>query len=146
MNRTAVASGLQLAGAVAVSAGLALPFVKVAGSSRSAYGAIRSARHLEVLDGPFQSSFGVLVLLLPMLTGGLALMVGLGFGRVGTVIALTLGTLGLGIGVVGLWASSSAAPGPILVSAGGVVALLGSGLGAASLFGNRSRANRRLTG
>jgi hypothetical protein len=125
-----------------VSAGLALPFLQVAGSSRSAYAAIRSARHLEVLDGPLQSSFGVLVLLLPMLTGVLALTLGLGFVRTATGFATVLGTLGVGIGAVGLRASSASTFGPILVTTGGAVALLGSMF----MFGNRSRLHKRLTG
>jgi hypothetical protein len=117
-----------MGGSALVALGLAFPFLEIGSSSRSAYSAVRAARNLEVLDGPARAAFGVIVLLLPMLVGGVTLASALSWRWIAATLGGLVGTLGVVVGSIGLWASGAELIGPMIVCAGGALAVLGAAL------------------
>ena len=110
-------------GAACVAAGLALPFVSVGRSERSAYSLVRSARNLNLLAGPLRLFLGGAIVFVPMFAAALLVCLALGHRKVA-------GALSVGIGVLGIAAALSTflIPnsrvlnlGPILTLSGGIL-------------------------
>jgi hypothetical protein len=120
--------GLQIVASVAIALGLALPFIAIGQTRRSAYDLVRSANTLDVLDGPLRTALGLLVVCIPMLVGGVLLCVGLGWTRMGSALSQVIGLFGCGAGAISLKVSGSITFGPMVTLSSGLV-VLGAALG-----------------
>jgi hypothetical protein len=115
-------------GGGAVAVGLGLPFFALKGNPRSAYGMVRSAHNLDVLDGTLRTTIGVVIVGVPMLIGALVLCLGLGWTNWSRGIALFVGALGAALGILSLKVSSSFEIGSIVTLSGSsALALIAAG-------------------
>jgi hypothetical protein len=117
-SRTTLLKGAQLAAATAVAVGLGLPFFAMTGNPRSAYGMVRSANNLEILDGAMRTALGGVIVCVPMFVGALTLCTGLGWTKWSHGIALFIGAIGVSLGILSLKVSSSFEIGSIVTLSG----------------------------
>jgi hypothetical protein len=119
---------LRIVSAISCVVGLALPFLKAGGSERTAFGIIRSARLLGLVDGPIRFLLTTAVVLMPLLTALLVLFAAATGNRladlVSSLLAFTIGLVGLAVGTVGLWVSKATLVGPLVCAVGGALLLI----------------------
>jgi hypothetical protein len=119
---------IRIVSATSCIVGLALPFLKAAGSERSAFGIIRSARLLGLVDGPIRFLLTTAVVLMPLVTALLVLLAAASGNRladtVSSLLAGTIGLIALAVGTVGLWVSKATLIGPLVCAVGGALLLI----------------------
>ena len=115
-----------MAGAAAVVAGAALPWLVTGGVKRSAFTMARIASELGVLNTGVRRSAVTALLLTPIVASAVLLLLGLGRSRLSGLISLPLGMAGLGAGTVGTRLSPSPLAGPYVCLVGGALCILGA--------------------
>jgi Na+/glutamate symporter len=117
---------LVVGGSVLVACGAALPWFRLGGRSRSAFAIARSAALLDLVDTPIRRGALTLLFFTPMLAAMVMVSAALNWQRPTVAIAVLVGVIGVGTGVVGLVVSSAREIGPIMTTLGGVLSLLGA--------------------
>lgn len=115
-----------MAGAAAVVAGAALPWLDTGGVKRSAFTMARIANELGVLDTGARRFAVTALLFTPIIACAVLFLLSLGRNRLGGLVALPLGIAGLGAGTIGTRFSPSTLVGPYVCLVGGALCILGA--------------------
>jgi hypothetical protein len=117
---------LAVLGAGGVVLGAALPWLDSGGIKRSAFTLARIASEFGALDTPTRRAAISVLLVTPVVAGFVVLLLGLGRPRLSGLVALPLGVLGLGAGVIGTQLSPDRLAGPYVCLVAGAMCLLGA--------------------